>query len=169
MTPQLGALGTEASASVRACGSCSACCTVMSVREIGKEMYESCTHLCEAGCGIYAERPGSCRTFDCQWLRGAVELDGVDATELRPDACAVIFHYQAESRFGEVFTACEIEPGASNRGHARSIIERLAEESLVMIVSPSRDGAKGPGERSFVGPRHLVTQATALLWSRPAR
>ena len=122
---------------MRACGSCSACCTVMSVHEIAKGMYEACEHLCGAGCGIYAERPGACRTFECQWLRG-------------------------------VYTACEVERGASGSGHAQAIIKGLEERFLVMIVTPSRDGEKGPGERSFVGPRHLVTRATAVLWSRPA-
>ena len=153
---------------MRACGSCSACCTVMSVHEIAKGMYEACEHLCGAGCGIYAERPGACRTFECQWLRGVLEVDGAIDTEMRPDACGVIFHYQPDSAFGEVYTACEVERGASGSGQAQAIIEGLEERFLVMIVTPSRDGERGPGERSFVGPRHLVTRATAVLWSRPA-
>lgn len=158
----------DARPAARACGSCSACCTVMSVHEIGKGMYEPCEHLCGAGCGIYAERPGSCRTFECQWLRGVLEADGGIETEMRPDACGVIFHYQPESAFGEVYTACEVEPGAARRGHAKSIIEGLGQRYLVMIVPPGPDGQDGPGERRFVGPRHLVTRATAVLWSRPA-
>lgn len=140
----------------------------MSVNEIAKEMYEPCEHVCGSGCGIYASRPGSCRTFECQWLLGVLEVDGVVDTEMRPDACGVIFHYQPDSAFGEVYTACEVEPGASGSGQAKSIIEGLGERFLVMIVTPSPDGPKGPGDRSFVGPRHLVTRATALLWSRPA-
>ena len=170
-SPRAGSIKDEppAGVSVRACGSCSACCTVMSVAEIGKGMYEPCEQLCEAGCTIYGERPGSCRTFECQWLLGSLESDGGIETEMRPDACGVIFHYQPESKFGELFTACEIEPGASGRGHARSIIRRLEERCLVMIVSPGVDGEEGRGERRFVGPRHLVTRATAVLWSRPAR
>lgn len=168
MSRPAGVENPTASAAVRACGSCSACCTVMSVNEIAKGMYETCEHLCGAGCGIYASRPGSCRTFECQWLRGVLEVDGVIDTEMRPDACGVIFHYQPDSAFGEVFTACEVEPGASGTGHAKSIIEGLGERFLVMIVTPSADGEKGPGERSFVGPQHLVTRATAVLWSRPA-
>ncbi len=140
----------------------------MSVREIAKGMYEACEHLCGAGCGVYAERPGSCRTFECQWLRGALEVDGVIETAMRPDACGVIFHYQSESTFGEVFMACEVEPGASGNGLAKSIIEGLAKRFLVMIVTAHSDGEKGPGERSFVGPQDLVTRATAVLWSRPS-
>ena len=154
--------------SVRECGSCSACCYVIGVHELEKGTYETCAHLCEAGCGIYAERPGSCQTFECQWLRGALEVDGAIDTEMRPDACGVIFDYQPETAFGEVFTAWEVEPGASASGHARSIIKGLEESFLVIIMTRGPDGEKGPGERRFVGPPHLVTQAADVMWSRPA-
>jgi len=153
----------------RQCDSCSACCTVIAVHEIEKGTYEPCTHLCESGCGIYAERPGSCRTFECQWLRGALEVDGSIDTELRPDACGVIFDYQPDTAFGEMFTAWEVAPGASTRGHARSIIEGLEGSFLVMIVTRAPDGGKEPGERRFVGPPHLVTRAVDVMWSRPQR
>ena len=145
--------------SMRECGSCSACCTVMGVPEIGKGTYETCEHLCGVGCGIYAERPASCRTFACQWLRGALEVDGAIDTGMRPDACGVIFDYQPDTVFGEVFTAWEVEPGASASGYARSIIEGLQERFLVMIMTRGPDGEHGPGRRSFVGPPHLVTRA----------
>lgn len=131
-------------------------------------MYAACEHLCSAGCGIYAERPGACRKFECQWLLGEFELDGVTETETRPDACGVIFHHRPESAFGDLYVACEIEVGASSTGLAKRIIAGLEEKRLVMIVSPGRDGGEGPGRRSFVGPQDLVTRATAVLWSRPA-
>lgn len=152
---------------VRACGSCSACCHVIGVPELQKGRYEPCTHLCVSGCGIYAERPGSCRTFECQWLRGALEVDGSIDTELRPDASGVIFDYQPDTAFGEMYVAWEVEPGASARGHARSIIEGLEERFLVMIVTRP-DDEKGPGERRFVGPPHRVAQADETVWSRSA-
>lgn len=155
--------------STRECGACSACCTVIGVQEIEKPMYETCEHVCEAGCGIYAERPGPCRTFECQWLRGALEVDGSIDTDMRPDACGVIFDYQPLTVFGDVFTAWEVEPGASSGGHPRSIIEGLAERFLVMVVPRRADGEEGPGERRFVGPPHLVAQATDTMWSRSSR
>lgn len=153
---------------IRACGSCSACCTVMAVHELGKGTYETCSHLCAAGCGIYADRPGSCRAFECQWLRGVLEVDGTVDTALRPDSCGVVFDYQPESAFGEAFTAWEVEPGASASGPARDIIEGLEETFLVIIMSPDPDGAQRPFDRRFVGPPHLVRQASNSLWSRPA-
>ncbi len=154
--------------SIRECGSCSACCSVIGVPEIEKGIYETCEHLCEAGCGIYAERPGSCQTFECQWMRGVLEVDGAIDTKMRPDGCGVIFDYQPETAFGEVFTAWEVEPGASASGHARDIIKGLEERFLVIIVTRAPEGAKGPGERRFVGPPHLVAQAADVMWSRPA-
>jgi hypothetical protein len=130
---------------MRACGSCSACCTVIAVHEIETGMYESCAHRCEGGCGIYAERPRSCRTSECQWLRGVLEVDASTDPELRPDACGVIFDYQPERAFGEMYTAWEVEPGASARGPARSIIQGLEENFLVILVR------HGPGERRLRG------------------
>ena len=159
---------TIVSDSIRECGSCSACCAVLGVHEIEKGTYETCEHLCKAGCGIYAERPGSCQAFECQWLRGVLEVDGDIDTEMRPDACGVIFDYQPETPFGEVFTAWEVEPGASASSHARSIVKGLAERFFVMIVTRSRVGEKGPGETRFVGPPHLVTEAADAMWSGKA-
>lgn len=164
-----GVEGPILSDSIRECGSCSACCTVLGVHEIKKGTYQTCEHLCEAGCLIYAERPGSCQTFECQWLRGVLEVDGAIDTEMRPDACGVIFDYQPEPMFGEVFTAWEVEPGASASSHARSIVKGLAERFLVMIVTRGLDGEKRPGEGSFVGSPHLVTQPADAMWSGKAR
>jgi hypothetical protein len=126
---------------MRECGSCSACCTAIAVHELDKRAFEPCSHLCASGCGIYAELPQSCRTFDCQWLRGALEVDGSVDTALRPDACGVIFDYRPDTAFGEMYTAWEVEPGASARAPARSIIEGLRERFLVVVVR--REGDDG--------------------------
>jgi len=122
------------------------------VAELAKGIYESCVHVCQAGCGIYADRPGSCRTFECQWLRGTLEVDGSVDPDLRPDACGVIFEYQPETAFGEAYAAWEVEPGASASGHARSIIQGLQERFLVIIMTPGQDGEEGRADRRFVGP-----------------
>jgi hypothetical protein len=151
---------------IRECGSCSACCTVIGVHEIKKGTYEACDHLCEEGCGIYADRPGSCRTFECQWLRGVLEVDGSVDIALRPDSCGVIFDYQPESAFGRAFIAWEVEPGASASGDAGNTIQELGERFLVVIVTHDPDGEKGLSDRRFVGPPNLVNQASDVLWSR---
>jgi hypothetical protein len=95
-------------------------------------------------------------------------VDGTIDTRLRPDACGVIFDYQPDTAFGEVFTAWEVEPGASASGWARNIIKGLEERFLVIILSCVPDGGSGPGVPRFVGPRHRVAQASDLMWSSPA-
>lgn len=128
----------------------------MEVPELAKGLYEPCEHLCtRGGCGIYAERPASCRTFECQWLRGLLEVDGSIDPELRPDACGVIFDYQPGTALGDVYTAWELEPGASVTSPAGDIIEELAERFLVVVMSPSPDGEEGAADRRFVGPQRL--------------
>ena len=139
--------------SPRVCGSCSACCGAIAVHELGKDAWQACTHLRASACGIYASRPESCRNFECQWLRGVLEVDGTVDTNLRPDACGVIFDYQPGTAFGDVFTAWEVEPGAASRGHARDIIEGLAEGFPVMILAPDPEGRAGTFRRRFAGPQ----------------
>lgn len=132
----------------RECGSCTACCTVVGVPELGKGTYEACAHLCEAGCGIYEGRPGSCRTFACQWLRGVLEVDGSVDPALRPDACGVIFDYQPESALGEVFVAWEVVRGASAAGPAKDIIGELGESFLVVVMAGPADPGPHPSGQS---------------------
>ena len=139
----------------RACGSCSACCRSMAVHELKKDAWTRCTHLCDGGCGIYPERPASCRNFSCQWLRGVLEVDGTVDPGLRPDACGVIFDYQPESPYGQMYTAWEVRPGASARSPAREVIEGLAEHFSVMLVSPAPEGAAEPSIRRLVSEEPL--------------
>lgn len=150
----------------RACGSCTACCGVLGVPEFAKPTYRACVHLCDAGCGVYADRPGSCRSFECEWLRGALEVDGGVDPGLRPDACGVIFDYQPESAFGEMFVAWECEAGTSARGPASRILSELAENFLVLVASPPSAEGEGSGGRRFVGPPARVRQAADTMSSR---
>ena len=53
----------------RECGSCSLCCKVMGIGELGKAPGRWCDHFVRGvGCGAYGSRPGECRTFGCEWL-----------------------------------------------------------------------------------------------------
>jgi Fe-S-cluster containining protein len=71
----------EGRAAARSCGTCSLCCTVLRVDEIGKRAGEDCTHQRgEKGCGIYETRPPICRGYQCLWRQGGLEEDE------RPDA-----------------------------------------------------------------------------------
>jgi hypothetical protein len=53
----------------RACGTCTLCCKVLSIKELGKPQGDWCQY-CEIGhgCKIYDERPSECRAFYCGYL-----------------------------------------------------------------------------------------------------
>jgi hypothetical protein len=89
-----------------------------------------------------------------------LEVDGTVDGDLRPDVCGVIFDYQPGTAFGDIFTAWEVEAGASARGRARDIIEELAERFPVMIVASDPDGEDGMSRRRVVGPRGPHSRVT---------
>jgi len=71
----------ERRAASRSCGTCSLCCTVLRVDELGKRAGEDCRHQRgDKGCGIYEARPPICRSYRCLWRQGGLEDDE------RPDA-----------------------------------------------------------------------------------
>lgn len=74
------------------CGGCTACCTVVSARDLGKPFYTPCPHKVERGCGIYAQRPQSCREFNCIWAAGLL----ADAESFRPDRNGLVFSLKRE-------------------------------------------------------------------------
>jgi len=57
----------------RRCGSCTLCCRLVPVKDkdLIKAANQRCQHQTSTGCGIYADRPFSCRMWSCQWLMGA--------------------------------------------------------------------------------------------------
>lgn len=88
----------------RECGTCSACCFLLTIPSMKKEAGEPCpqqgaTHLAGkvavrsehgTGCFIYANRPDECRSYACLWLKGH------GREEMRPDRCGVIFDGHGE-------------------------------------------------------------------------
>ena len=75
---------------MRQCEGCEVCCTVCEVPELSKPSDKRCGH-CNGGCAIYAERPPSCRSFDCYWLTSEL------SDSLRPDKCGVMFEKLTET------------------------------------------------------------------------
>lgn len=75
-------------AAQRPCGDCQACCELIGIKELGKPYACKCKHQCTVGCGIYAQRPDSCRDYYCIW-KLAQELPD----EARPDLCGVLLTF----------------------------------------------------------------------------
>jgi len=73
----------------KSCGSCTACCATVPVKEIALAAFVPCPHLrslpdAGIGCKIYPMRPYSCRSWSCSWL-----ISDLPA-EFRPDRIGVV-------------------------------------------------------------------------------
>lgn len=72
--------------SPKQCGDCSLCCKLLGIAEIEKPHGDWCPHFVRGtGCGIYADRPDSCRTFMCQWLTSPFL-----GPEWKPSVCKMV-------------------------------------------------------------------------------
>lgn len=107
----------------RTCGNCTACCFVKAVRELGKPSQTACRHLCGGGCGVYADRPRSCRDYACLWRQGMVDGD----ERRRPDRLGVIIDYEPFARIpGTIrLVVWELVPGAAQSEKVRYVVDRL--------------------------------------------
>ena len=53
----------------RGCGTCSLCCKLLEIGELGKPAGDWCQHVLKGrGCSIYASRPAACAEFTCGYL-----------------------------------------------------------------------------------------------------
>lgn len=83
------------------CGTCNFCCKVMQIDELAKPEGVWCSHcLPGRGCGIYADRPSSCREFSCQWL-----MTPQLPVSFRPDRAKVMLTMGADG--ATLFALCE--------------------------------------------------------------
>lgn len=142
----------------RACGTCTVCCKVYDVIELGKPMGQWCRH-CEPGqgCGIHPTRPEQCRAFHCLWM-----VSPWMGPEWKPERSKMVLTLDPATRFMLV----QVDPGAPSawkrepyyaqlkrwsaaaareRRHVVVLVNRLA-----TVILPDRDvpvGAMEPGER----------------------
>lgn len=131
----------HANLAVRSCGSCRACCTALGVAEIGKAPGVACSHLCDKGCAIYDVRPRSCRSFNCLWRYGIVDIEG------RPDKIGIVFDVTSR---GDAMVLRQVRPGAFE--DAQEMLDRLvldAEQVLILIDDVN-------GTRRMIGPKSKV-------------
>lgn len=91
----------------RLCGDCQACCELIGVKEFGKPYAHKCQHQCSLGCGIYAQRPASCRDYNCIWKFTETLPD-----EARPDLCGVLLHFDCIVNNRKTLLVMETRPNA---------------------------------------------------------
>src|SRR6187399_2215618 len=76
----------------RKCDECQRCCELVPVEEILKKAGHRCEHQKEGvGCGIYANRPLSCRFYACGWLA----MEGTQGLK-RPDQSHYVIHPESD-------------------------------------------------------------------------
>jgi hypothetical protein len=119
----------------RVCGECTACCTVLAISELQKPARWACDHVDCSGCGIYENRPQTCRDFQCAWLRDDIPGDA----SLRPDKLGVLFDFfYSTATGGSRFVAFELWNGAFDEAPAAALLDMIAKVRQVELSY--RDG-----------------------------
>ena len=148
------------------CGSCTACCTHLAVETIAKPAGVACKHLCQElhgiGCAIYSERPNQCRSYGCIWYADQLAQLGLFRAAERPDKLGVIFttssassEFEREEKMA-LGILVEVRPNAVHEGNARKAIDRLARNSLLVLL-------RGDKERKVIGPADKVGKVVSFL------
>lgn len=120
-------------AALRACGSCSLCCTVLRVDELAKPAGRDCVHQrVPTGCAIHASRPGICRSYRCLWLQGGLEDDE------RPDATGGVVDLETTG-VGLRLTIREASPGCFDASPALQAIAERFRSSMPVRVTDTGD------------------------------
>ncbi|HUQ69252.1 MAG TPA: hypothetical protein VM165_07010 [Planctomycetaceae bacterium] len=121
----------------RSCGSCTACCAVLAVVELRKPMRCACPHQAHDGCRIYADRPASCRQFNCLWLRGGLPADEA----WRPDRLGVLFDSFTRATDDQPqLTALEVFPDVFASETGATLLRRIVDDQQKEMTLSYRDG-----------------------------
>lgn len=138
----------------RACGDCTACCTVLTVDtpDFSKPAGVPCAHLASHGCSIHAARPHVCRTWFCAWRRMADMPE-----EARPDRSGLLvsLNFVREPRNCLEGVSINVRTlagsGAFDTGMAGTILDSLCDRlipvwfsdgSRKMLMHPENDVAR---------------------------
>lgn len=108
----------------RECGECTVCCVTLRIDEPDLKKYadDACVHLCEQGCGIYTDRPDTCRNWYCGW-----RFIGVLDDDWRPDRSEILIRMHPDG--GVIFQPL--------RDAAEVLIQRSAIELIGTFIANS--------------------------------
>ena len=115
------------------CDGCTACCKIMKVRELDKAAHAWCRHChIGSGCGIYTERPASCREYECLWLK-TQQMDKPISPALRPDRSRVVIGTANQGEDLILYVSPD-RPDAWKRGElARFVLDMKRCGTAVMV------------------------------------
>lgn len=136
----------------RTCGTCSACCTRLPIKEIAKPANTRCAHQPHAhGCKIYRKDgfPTACRYWTCRWLS---DPDTRDLS--RPDRAGYVIDVMidyitirdddtgATQNVGCIQVWCDPKRPDSHRDpRLREYLERRADEGMCAVIRYSASEA----------------------------
>jgi hypothetical protein len=136
-------------ATPRDCGGCTACCGIVGVKEIDKPAWSPCQHVAacatpngEAGCGIYQDRPGSCKHYWCMYSGGFLK----GGIEMRPDRLGVILDAGTQHEL-PILGAWELVPGALDSEPVKRLFALLGERMTIYAREWQAPGAERSGRR----------------------
>jgi hypothetical protein len=112
----------------KACGECSLCCKMLSIVELKKASGAMCQHMVPGkGCGIHAERPQVCSSYQCVWSLA----DPLDE-QWRPDRAGFILNPRQDPSEVEVLVDTN-RPDAWKREPFYSTFKRWSHPSATSI------------------------------------
>lgn len=121
----------------RACGPCSACCTVDPVIPLNKPANTVCPRMlagetaARGCCGDYENRPGACRQYSCEWLNGHGNFDE------RPDISGVVAEIARDAEGNPVIAVLMPSPGftEASPGFQRAVAHWKRQGAIVLTAS----------------------------------
>ena len=114
----------------RACGPCTACCTILGVTELHKPVNVECEHACSNGCSIYDDRPKTCRDWSCDWKNGLIPGE-----HFRPDKLGVIFDLRLEG-CDPILCMWEVVPDAAKQDLLGPILSEVYLQAPCAVMKP---------------------------------
>lgn len=131
------------------CGSCSLCCTLLGVPDIGKAPRMRCWNTTvHGGCKVHGvDKPQACVQFSCLWL-SSQEREAPMPRHLRPDQCHVVLGPQ--DRADDTLLYVQVDPAhptAWKAGEIGAYIQDLLDKGarLEVIVDEDRLPLGGEG------------------------
>ena len=116
------------------CGDCRACCVHLPIAagevcDNAKPAGVDCPHLADKGCGIYQQRPESCRRFRCVW-----HMEPSWPQTWRPERSGLLCLREEIDDGLSAALVYEIERDAIARPTTKSILAKLQESTAVVAL-----------------------------------
>lgn len=125
----------------RHCDGCTVCCRVLQVNDTpgaAKPAGVNCQWLHKepySGCSIYKDRPPSCISFECLYIKLARRPDIATSTDLRPDKSGVMFVHQPDRRYFTAHVHDPQRPDAWQDPEPYGVIQKLCQEGFCVIIT----------------------------------